>query len=116
MSKKEKIVLNTVKPVRDFIFIEDVVEAWLRAGTITGTENLTVNLGAGTKTTVEQLLCTMKSYISEMTWYVEGATEGDQFGVSFNNTQLKKMLGSYELNSLEKGLGIFIDWARNSRT
>ncbi|MCA3717026.1 MAG: GDP-mannose 4,6-dehydratase [Brevundimonas sp.] len=49
------IRLGDTRPTRDFVYVDDTVDAFLRAGTVSGIEGLTVHTGAGQETRVGDL-------------------------------------------------------------
>lgn len=97
---------------RDFIHVDDVVEAWYRAASAPDATNQTINVGTGTRTTVRQLLEAMHSQIAGMTWYVEGSTPGDQAGIYADAARLSRVLGLTRFVTLADGLERFVQWAR----
>jgi nucleoside-diphosphate-sugar epimerase len=49
------IRLGDTRPTRDFVYVDDTVEAFLKAGTVAGIEGLTVHTGTGIETRVGDL-------------------------------------------------------------
>lgn len=49
------IRLGDTRPTRDFVYVDDTVDAFLRAGTVEGIEGLTVHTGTGIETRVGDL-------------------------------------------------------------
>lgn len=99
---------------RDFIYIDDVVEAWFRAATYPSTIGQTLNVGTGVKTTIGALLGQVCQLVPDSTYFVQGATPGDQSGIFADVTALKSCLGLTSFTSLDAGLKKFVDWARRS--
>jgi len=97
---------------RDFIYVDDVVEACVRAMTTPAAENQIINLGTGRRTTVEGLLRQIQRHVDSMSWRVEGSTPGDQTGIFADNAKLAEVVGVNNFISLEDGLRRFADWAR----
>lgn len=96
---------------RDFIYIDDVVDAWYRAGTLDAPANCPINVGTGTRTTVEELLAAISAHVPGMSRYIEGSTPGDQSGIYADTTRLKSLLGIASFTSLKTGLAEFVSWA-----
>jgi UDP-glucose 4-epimerase len=96
---------------RDYIYIDDVVEAWFRASTFADVKNISLNIGTGVKTTVRQLLELIKKEIPATKWNVEGFTLGDQFGHYSNNSLMKEKLHIEKFTSLHDGIKNFSKWA-----
>lgn len=47
--------LGDTRPTRDFVYVDDTVDAFLRAGTVAGIEGLTVHTGTGRETRIGDL-------------------------------------------------------------
>lgn len=109
-------VKGSVNRFRDFIFIHDVVEAWLRAATYPSTLNQTLNVGTGVRTTVGELLERICSLVSGSSYFIQGTTPGDQSGIYADVEKLKQTLDINHYTSLNEGLRLFVDWARHSKT
>lgn len=108
-------VKGSVERFRDFIFIDDVVEAWFRAATYSSALGKILNVGTGIRTTVEELLGHICALVPSSGYYVQGATPGDQSGIYADVSKLKSYL-DLECNTLlEDGLRVFFDWASNSQ-
>jgi len=106
-------VKGNLNRFRDFIYIDDIIEAWYRAATYSSARNQVLNLGTGTKTTIGELLDKICTNVCGAEFYVQGSTPGDQNGIYANIDNLKKILGMNQFTEIDKGLPIFIDWARN---
>lgn len=104
-------VKGSLDRFRDYVFIDDVVEAWFRASTFENVKNVSLNLGTGVRTSVQQLLDIIKSELPQTKWYAEGNTLGDQFGHYSNNDRLKKVLEMNEFTRLAEGMKKFVFWA-----
>ena len=104
-------VKGSLDRFRDYVFIDDVVEAWFRASTFENVKNVSLNLGTGVRTSVQQLLDIIKSELPQTKWYAEGNTLGDQFGHYSNNDRLKKVLELNEFTRLAEGMKKFVFWA-----
>ena len=110
-----EITLLDLNPKRDYIFIDDVVEAWFRASTYSLALGQTLNLGTGVKTTVGQLLDRVCEIVPGSNYFIQGSTPGDQSGIFADVTMLKKCLGIKSFTPLDIGLKNFADWARKSK-
>lgn len=104
-------VKGSLDRYRDFIYIDDVVEAWYRAATFSESVNQVINLGTGTRTTVGQLLEAIHTHIPEITWHDHGCTPGDQHGVYSDPGTLARILSIESFIPLETGVRNFIKWA-----
>ncbi|MEX0947501.1 MAG: NAD-dependent epimerase/dehydratase family protein [Acidimicrobiia bacterium] len=97
---------------RDFVFVDDVVDAFARAADKGG--GLIVNIGSGVETSVQQLFDLM----ARATGYPEPARYGPLRTGELNRSALDPgraaiHLGWKPYTSLEEGLERSIDWFRN---
>lgn len=106
-------VKGSLDRFRDFVYIDDVVEAWWQAAFRPEAAGLAINLGTGRRTTVGDLLAALRGLVPGMNWYVEGATPGDQTGIYADVVRLRQVLGMESFTPLETGLGRFVEWARD---
>lgn len=97
---------------RDFIYIDDVVEAWCQAAFRPEAVGAAINVGTGRRTTVRELLEAMQPHVPGMDWYVEGSTPGDQSGIYANARLIGEQLGMTRFVPLSEGLACFVAWAR----
>lgn len=105
------LVKGSLERYRDFIYINDVVEAWYRSATYPTAKNKVFNVGTGIRTTIKELLNKICDNIPGVSFFVEGSTPGDQNGIYADNRLLKDVLGMESFTSLDKGFKIFTDWA-----
>lgn len=102
---------------RDFIYIDDVVSAWLKALTDSAATNQIYNLGSGQPTTVRELItsiiqaCGHNPATYEV--YEDAPTPGDQFGLYADNSQLQHDLNWSPQTSLSAGIATMVDWAKS---
>ncbi|MBU0543742.1 MAG: NAD-dependent epimerase/dehydratase family protein [Proteobacteria bacterium] len=105
-------VKGSIERFRDFIYIDDVVEAWWRSATYPGISNRIINIGTGKRTTVHALLDKICAEIPGCDFFIQGATPGDQSGIYAYVGELNKMLGLSKFTELDTGLHLFVTWAR----
>ena len=105
-------VKGSLSRFRDFIYIDDVVEAWFRATFYDKALNEAINIGTGKKTTVNMLVESIKNITKVDHIKIEGGTPCDQLGIYADNTKLREILNINPQVKLENGLKIFYDWAR----
>lgn len=105
-------VKGSLSRFRDFIFIDDVVEAWFRATFYDKALNEAINIGTGKKTTVNMLIESIKKITKVDYVKVEKGTPCDQLGIYADNTKLKEILNLNPQVKLENGLKTFYNWAR----
>lgn len=110
------IVKGSKDRFRDFIYVDDVVEAWVRAIDAPATYGKVFNLGTGKKTTVVQLLTAMKEAFGRPEYPIEYAanTPGDQFGIFADIAAIEQDLGWKPATSLQLGLVKFVEWAKGT--
>jgi UDP-glucose 4-epimerase len=107
-------VKGSLNRFRDFIFIDDVVEAWYQAAIKTKSKNKIYNIGTGKKTTILQLLKTISKVIKKKIQISElKGTPGDFNGCYSNISKIKRDLNFKPKVRLENGLKIFYHWAKN---
>ena len=101
---------------RDFIFVDDVVDAWLAACDHPAASGRTYNLATGIKTTVAELLQLMKECADQPDYPVEfaGGTPGDQFGLVADISRIGRELGWSPRRDLRAGLKKMIESDRAS--
>ena len=112
--KDNKIeVKGSLNRFRDFIFIDDVVEAWYQAAIKTKSKNKIYNVGTGKKTTILQLLKIISKVIKKKIQISElKGTPGDFNGCYSNISKIKRDINFRPKASLENGLKIFYNWAK----
>jgi UDP-glucose 4-epimerase len=101
-------VKGNLNRFRDFIYIDDVVEAWYKLS-FNNTVNSTINLGTGTRTTIEELLLIIKKNFKNIDYYSSGSTPGDQKGIYADNSLCKNLINIAQFTKLEDGIRLFCD-------
>lgn len=110
------MVKGSFERARDFVFIDDVVDAWVRAIDRPITGSPIYNLGSGVLTTVRELLRQLILAVGEdpnhYPVYEEEPTPGDQDKIYADVSRIKADLGWTPRTSLHDGLRRMVDWAR----
>ena len=103
---KPVIVKGSKDRFRDFIYIDDLTEAWHRAWNNPVTYGKTYNLASGRKATVEEVLNTLKEIVGNKEYPVEynEGTPGDQFGIVADIRRITNDLGWNPATDLRTGL------------
>jgi UDP-glucose 4-epimerase len=114
LSKNIIEVKGNLNRFRDFIFIEDVSNAWLKATFSMEAKNQIFNLGTGERTTVADLLNKICNCIPGTTYFVNGSTPGDQNGIFADIEKLKRILNISKFTNLDNGLNEFTKWSKES--
>ncbi len=102
---------------RDFVYIDDCVEAFIDAANYVNKENSgeSINIGSSQKTTLEQLVHTCKTLFKigkEPVWGNMPNRQWDTAEWYGNNEKAKKILNWLPKTSLEKGLKKFAEWQK----
>lgn len=105
-------VKGSVDRFRDFIFIDDVVEAWYRAACYPSSIGKTLNIGTGIKTSVSTLLQQVCQLVPGSDYFVRGATPGDQTGIYADTKRMRECLDMNSYTPLDVGMKKFVEWAR----
>jgi UDP-glucose 4-epimerase len=105
-------VKGSLARYRDFIYIDDVVEAWRRAATLPAAVGRSINLGTGVRTSVQALLDNICERVAGASYHVRGSTPGDQSGIYADTRCLREVLGLRQFTPLAEGLAKFLEWAR----
>jgi len=108
---KHVLVKGSKDRFRDFVYIDDVVEALLL--TLRRDSGFDIyNVCTGVATTVEQVIEIIKQQLPYKISvdYSEG-TPGDQFGIYGSFERIKKELGWYPKYTFNEGMKKMIDWA-----
>ena len=105
-------VKGSIERFRDFVYIDDVVEAWYRAALNPTALGRVINVGTGIRTSIGELLDRICHQVPDSSYYIEGSTPGDQNGIYSDVSMLAAHLGLNRLTQLDEGLRGFTDWAR----
>jgi len=111
---QEVPVKGSLQRFRDFIYIDDVVEAWLKALIAPSTKSPVYNLGSGRGTTVQELLSTLKWALQLPPDYPVKELPGsrsDQFGLRANIQRAGSELDWRPTTDLVSGLQRMSEWA-----
>ena len=107
--KNRKIdIKGSLKRIRDFIYIEDVVESWFRASNYNSSLNQAINVGTGMATEVKKLVKIIIKKIPGTTYRVLGSTKGDQNSIVADTALLRSKLKINKFTNLDKGIENFI--------
>lgn len=102
---------------RDFVYIDDCVEAFVDAANNVNKENSgqSINIGSGQKTTLEQLANSCKKIFGIGTDPVWGSMKNRSWDTAEwygNNEKAGKLINWQPKTSLEEGLKKFADWQK----
>ena len=109
-------VRGALERFRDLVYIDDVVEVWMCAGSVDVALGKIYNVATGVRTTVADLLEQLCVLIPGSSHQVLPGTPGDQLGIYGDVSLLSRDLGLSCSTSLEVGLGRFVEWAKSTAT
>lgn len=108
--KENKIcVKGSAARFRDFIYIDDVVEAFVRCLVKQDSYSKVINVGTGIKTSVGQLVEQIVSnFQNEIVVTYEGTTAGDIHGIYPDITKMNELLGTWKKTDISEGVKKFV--------
>ena len=110
------IIKGSESRFRDFVYIDDVVDAFIRCLTRQKTWGQKINIAAGRKTTIRGLMKIMlNAFKQEVTIESIGSTDGDIHGICANTDKMQSMLGFKNITNLEDGVKKMLVWASNTK-
>ena len=107
-------VKGSLERFRDFIFIDDVVEAWYRATFHAAAVGEVLNVGTGIKTSVGNLIQKICQIVPQSEYFISGSTPGDQLGIYADSLKIRERLKIKSFTSLDEGLKIFVEWVQST--
>jgi len=120
IAKDEPILVKGSRDrFRDFIYIDDVVDAFVRAAFSEKAASKTFNVGAGKQTFVWQLLDEIiKAFgykVGDYPIQFEGNTPGDQIGIYADISKIKRFLSWEPKVGLSDGIMRMVEWLKSIR-
>ncbi len=116
MIKNKKIhVKGSIDRFRDFIYIDDVVNAFICCLNNAATWGENINIATGKATTVGELINTIFEISrEEVDVKYSGNTSGDIHGIFASTDKMKSLLGMTDYTDLHIGIEKMINWAKSS--
>ncbi len=115
----EILVKGSPDRFRDFIYIDDVIDVWIKCIDNPNTYGKTYNVASGVKTTVRELLSDLiKTFGYDPLSYpvkFEGHSPNDIFGIYADISAIKEVLEWEPRVSLTEGLKKIVSWAVNNK-
>ena len=107
-------VMGSKDRFRDFVYVDDVVNAFIAAENGSETDPFNVyNIATNIKTTVGELVAEIQKNISrEVAVVYEGVTPGDQFGIFCSYDLIRERLGWEPVIKLKDGIKTMLEWAQ----
>jgi UDP-glucose 4-epimerase len=109
------IVKGAPDRYRDFVYIDDAVEAFLKADNFDGSGFFEFNISTGIETTVSDLCKALQNNLGEIDILYKGSTPGDIHGYTGEHTKALKLLGWKPKINLNKGLNTMVEWAKDGK-
>ena len=106
------VVKGSFDRFRDFVYVDDVADAWELASRATLEGAQVVNLGTGVHTTVRDVLDIIVVAMPGVTIEQSDPTPGDQTGIYCDNSRLTTVLGKRDFVTLGDGLQRFVSSLR----
>ena len=116
LNKKPILIKGSLERYRDFVYIDDIVDAWIKVIDKKNSYGKIYNLGSGQKTKVSRLVkelitsCGYKKYPIS----VKGKTPGDIFGSLSDITLIKKDIGWKPKVSLKEGIKKMVEFYKKA--
>ncbi len=99
------VVFGTGKQTRDYVYVEDVVDALITAGEREGIDGQVINIGSGVETSVEELIALMEEVIGRRAHVLYNQEQsGGVRRLVADIEKAEKLLGYRPQWSLEEGL------------
>ena len=114
----KNIELTSGGQTRDFVFVEDVVEAFLKAATASGVEGETFNVATGSATSVREMVLTILQMMNTKVKPLFGARlsrKSELWSLSGDPSRAKLKLNWTPRVSLKQGLQKTIRWFEENR-
>jgi UDP-glucose 4-epimerase len=108
---KRPVIFGDGHQTRDFVFVDDVVDAFVRAGGVEGSRCL--NVGTGRATTIVELFRLLADLVGFRELPVfRDPRPGEVSQSVLDSAAAAKTLGWRPWTSLEEGLALTVDWMR----
>lgn len=115
LNSKKLFVKGSLNRFRDFIYIDDAIEAIFNLCKKNTKLYPIINIGTGKKTTIKQLIEIISKIINkDIKLKVISGTIDDQFGVYANTKILQNHYNFKAKTNLKLGIKKFIDWKINN--
>lgn len=104
---------------RDFVYIDDIVEAWIAAVDAPQTHGQVINLGSGKSTTIWQLICLLLEMVGRSPSYPivrRPPLQGDQEHACANINKARQLLNWSPKVDLREGIRRTLAWAVHNAT
>jgi len=112
---QKKVYLGSMHPTRDFLYVEDTVDAFLRVGSVEGIEGKTYHVGSGAEISIGEIADRIIKIIGGDIPVIFDATRIRPTASEVNrlicdSTRAQNELGWTPRTSLDEGLAATVDW------
>jgi len=112
---KQPTIYGTGRQTRDFVFVGDVIRAFLAAGRLKKAAGKVINFGSGKQTSVKELLrMIQKSLGTDIPPKFEPLKPGDDPRTLADTTMAKKLLNLTSLTPFQYGLNRTLVWFKEN--
>tara|TARA_Y100000590_G_C15724887_1_gene1014850 strand:- start:1573 stop:2325 length:753 start_codon:yes stop_codon:yes gene_type:complete len=112
-SSKRIIIKGDKNRFRDYVFIDDVVDAFIKAEAFDDDKYRVINIGTGIRTTVNELLGKMISMLPyEITVKFVESTLGDIHGIYADVSLANSSLDWVYTHNIDEGLKLMLNWRK----
>lgn len=116
LEKGHILVKGSPERFRDFIYIDDVVECFIRCTQRPESYGRNINIATGRKTSVKTVIdALINAQDRNITVEYAGQTSGDVHGIYANTDLMKSILGMDKCVSLEMGIIRMVEWAKSRK-
>ena len=99
---------------RDFIYIDDVVDAFVRCLSCKRSYGKVINIGTGTRKKVKDVIAELvKNQNQDISVEYSGCTKGDIHGIYADVERMEEILGMKTKTPFEIGVNKMVSWARS---
>jgi nucleoside-diphosphate-sugar epimerase len=114
---RRPVIYGDGEQSRDFTYVANIVDANIRAAHTTRGIGEVMNVANGERTTLNELLATLRSITgrSDATAEFQAERKGDVKHSQADNSKAVELLGYQQLVGLEEGLRRTIEWWKSSR-
>jgi UDP-glucose 4-epimerase len=109
------LVKGSLDRFRDLVHIDDMVEAWVRAGREDNAIGRVLNVGSGVRTSVRELTTMISAAVGGCPIETTGGTPGDQFGITASTDLSRAVLGFVPGVTVSHGVADFVVWATQAQ-
>ena len=114
MNKNDINIFEDGQQSRDFVYIDDVIDATILSIQKTVPQNIALNVGSGVATTVEEVAQNLKQlYQSDINIRISGEYRlGDIRHNKADINKISKLLGFQPKTSFKEGVSLFVEWVK----